>query len=100
MGYGGNVIVQNLSFTLNDGDYLSVIGENGSGKTTLIKTLLGLITPVSGKITLHDGVGYLPQQTDMQKDFPASVWEVVLSGCLGRLGWRAFYSRKHKAMAL
>ena len=56
--------------------------------------------PVSGSITLPEGVGYLPQQTDMQKDFPASVWEVVLSGCLGSLGWRAFYIRKHKASAL
>lgn len=100
LGYGANVIVQNLTFSLHDGDYLCVIGENGSGKTTLIKTLLGLMPPVSGKITLPEGTGYLPQQTDMQKDFPAFVWEVVLSGCLGRLGWRVFYGRKHKAMAL
>ena len=100
LGYGANVIVHNLSFALNDGDYLSVIGENGAGKTTLIKTLLGLMPPVSRSITLPEGAGYLPQQTDLQKDFPASVWEVVLSGCLGRLGWRAFCTRKHKALAL
>ena len=100
LGYGGSVILSGLSFALNDGGYLCVIGENGAGKSTLIRTLLGLVPPLSGRVRIPEGVGYLPQQTEMQKDFPASVWEVVLSGCQGRLGWRPFYSRKDNARAL
>lgn len=105
LGYGGNVVVKNLSFTVNKGDYLCVVGENGSGKTTLMKTIVGLIHPVGGSLTAGDGltkrvVGYLPQQTDVQKDFPATVFEIVLSGFQGVLGFKPFYSKKFKALAL
>ena len=87
LGYDGRAIVNPLSFQIDAGDYVCIVGENGSGKSTLMKTLLGLLPPVSGKI-VTDGsfkltqIGYLPQQTEVQKDFPASVGEIVLSGCL------------------
>lgn len=87
--YEGREVIHRLDLSINRGEYLFVIGENGSGKSTLIKGLLGLISPVHGKVTYGDGltrseIGYLPQRTDVQNDFPASVWEVVTSGCRGR----------------
>ncbi len=99
-----SLLVENLNFSVNAGDYLCIVGENGSGKTTLMKTLLGLKKPAAGSISIGDGlkkneIGYLPQQTVVQKDFPASVREVVLSGCQSRLGRRPFYSRELKALA-
>lgn len=103
LGYDGQVVASNINFTVNKGDYLCVVGENGSGKSTLIKTLLQLVRPISGVIEMHNGFtpkqsGYLPQQTDIQKNFPASVREVVLSGCSGdKKGF--FFSKKHKAIA-
>ena len=105
LGYDNNVIVKNLNFSVNWGDYLAIVGENGSGKSTLMKTILGLIKPLDGTIITGDGVkkdeiGYLPQQTVVQKDFPASVWEVVISGCLTRTGLRPFYNKEEKAIAL
>lgn len=106
LGFEGQPVTKNLNFTVNAGDYLCIVGENGSGKSTLIKTILHLRNPVMrGSITTGDGllpteIGYLPQQTDVQKDFPASVKEVVLSGCLGHQGWRPFYSRRDKERAL
>ena len=104
LGYDSNVIVKDLNFTVSAGDYLCIVGENGSGKTTLMKTLLRLREPVGGQIVIGDGlketeIGYLPQQTIVQKDFPASVKEIVLSGCLGRCGLRPFYSREEKRLA-
>ena len=89
LGYEGDVIAKNLNFTDSSGDYLCIVGENGSGKSTLIKALLGLKPPVSGSIELCGGmgkneIGYLPQQTMVQRDFPASVREIVLSGCMNR----------------
>lgn len=104
LGYEGHTVVSGLSFAVNAGDYLCIVGENGSGKTTLMKTLLKLKSPESGSITLGDGlepneIGYLPQQTVVQKDFPASVREVVRSGCLNRSGLRPFYSREEKQLA-
>lgn len=104
LGYEGRIIVDGLSFQVNAGDYLCIVGENGSGKTTLMKTILGLIPPLDGKISYGDGlkkceIGYLPQQTEVQKDFPASVREIVLSGCLNRCGARPFYKSGEKAMA-
>ncbi|MBQ8515765.1 MAG: metal ABC transporter ATP-binding protein [Ruminococcus sp.] len=104
LGYEGTVVTQNLSFSVDSGSYLCIVGENGSGKSTLIKALLHLKAPVSGKITLGDGlkqkeIGYLPQQTIVQRDFPASVQEIVLSGCLNRCGLRPFYSRAEKKLA-
>ena len=104
LGYGSQEIISGLSFEVNAGDYLCIVGENGSGKTTLMKTLLGLRKPLAGRIDFSEGVkakeiGYLPQQTDVQRDFPASVREIVLSGCLGRDGWRPFYNRADKELA-
>lgn len=104
LGYDGNVVLKGLSFDVSAGDFLSVVGENGSGKSTLMKTVLGLIKPLGGTIEFGDGlrqseIGYLPQQTVVQKDFPASVWEVVLSGCLSQMGARPFYTKKEKAIA-
>ena len=101
VGYDGKAVAENISFSLNRGDYLCIIGENGAGKSTLMKTLLSLKAPVSGEIRFADGflktqIGYLPQQTDVQKDFPATVFEVALSGCLNECGLRPFYSKAQK----
>ena len=101
VGYDGQSVLQALSFELLAGDYLCIVGENGSGKSTLMKTILGLQTPISGRILTGDGlrkteIGYLPQQTVVQKDFPASVREIVLSGCQGRCGSRPFYNEEKK----
>ena len=104
LGYEGKVVISDLSFAVDVGDYLCIVGENGSGKSTLMKTILGLKTPMSGKIWAgdgleHDEIGYLPQQTMVQKDFPASVTEVVRSGCLNRCGMRPYYTREEKELA-
>lgn len=105
LGYDGRAIAEHLSFTIEKGDYLCIVGENGSGKTTLMKTLLNLKKPLAGEIITGDDlkpgeIGYLPQQTEVQRDFPASVMEVVLSGCLSRMGNRVFYSREEKQLAV
>ena len=104
LGYEGQTIVKGLDFSVNAGDYLCIVGENGSGKTTLMKALLHLQEPISGQIVMGDGlkrneIGYLPQMTVVQKDFPASVKEIVLSGFQGRCGLRPFYSREEKQLA-
>jgi len=104
LGYDGKTIISDISFTVNAGDYLCIVGENGSGKSTLMKTILRLKSPTKGVIVTGDGlahndIGYLPQQTMVQKDFPASVREVVRSGCLNRCGLRPFYNRAEKRMA-
>lgn len=101
VGYDGHKILENINFTVESGDYLCIIGENGAGKSTLMKTILGLIPPVSGEINLENpkDIGYLPQQTAMQKDFPATVEEIVLSGCLSRCGLRPFYRKEEKLKA-
>ena len=104
LGYDGKAIVKGLNFSVDAGAYLCVVGENGSGKSTLMRTLLGLQLPLHGEIITDDGlrpneIGYLPQQTAAQKDFPASVREVVLSGCLSRRGRRPFYSKTEKDIA-
>ena len=104
LGYENRAIQENLNFSINTGDYLCIVGENGSGKSTLMKTLLHLQPPISGTIELGDGlrkneIGYLPQQTLVQRDFPASVKEIVLSGCQGRCGWKPFYNKEDKEIA-
>lgn len=104
VGYDGRAVLQGLHFEVNAGNYLCIVGENGSGKSTLMKTILGLQAPISGTILTGDGlrkneIGYLPQQTQVQKDFPASVREIVLSGCQGRCGSRPFYSKEEKGLA-
>ena len=104
LGYDGKIIVSGLNFSVNRGDYLCIVGENGTGKTTLMKTLLNLQNAQSGEIRRGDDlqpyeIGYLPQQTAVQKDFPATVWEVVLSGTLSKCGKRPFYSGREKRLA-
>ena len=104
LGYEGNVVTSGLDFSVNSGDYLCIVGENGAGKSTLIKALLGLKSPMSGSITTGEGlkpteIGYLPQQTIVQRDFPASVKEIVYSGLLNKSGFRPFYSKAQKAYA-
>ena len=104
IGYENNIVLSDLSFAIEKGDYLVILGENGAGKSTLLKTMLGLIKPIKGKIVFDAEVkkteiGYLPQQTVVQRDFPASVWEVVLSGCLAKNGIKPFYSKKDKELA-
>ncbi|MDD6022387.1 MAG: ABC transporter ATP-binding protein [Oscillospiraceae bacterium] len=104
LGYDSKIILRDLNFSVNSGDYLCIVGENGSGKSTLMKTILGLQSAVSGKVLFGDGlkaneIGYLPQQTVVQKDFPASVREIVISGCQGRCGLRPFYNKEEKQIA-
>ncbi len=104
VGYEGKPVLQDLNFSIHRGDHLCVVGENGAGKSTLMKTILGLQPPIQGKVLTGDGlrqneIGYLPQQTLVQKDFPASVWEIVLSGCQGRCGRRPFYRQEGKQLA-
>lgn len=105
IGYESSALVNNLNFSVNAGDYLCIVGENGAGKSTLMKTILGLIKPISGEIMAGDGlkrneIGYLPQQTEVQRDFPASVTEVVMSGFAGAMKLRPFYTRAEKENAL
>ena len=102
--YDGKTVLEGVNFSLSAGDYLCVVGENGSGKSTLIKGLLGLKAPDGGSIIFGEGlrateIGYLPQQTQLQRDFPASVREVVLSGCLNSLGRRLHYNAEDRARA-
>lgn len=104
LGYDGHEIVHDLNFEVNPGDYLCIVGENGSGKSTLMKTILGLQPPLGGEVLTGDGlrkneIGYLPQQTVIQKDFPATVREIVRSGCQGQCGLRPFYNREEKRLA-
>lgn len=104
LGYENNPVLSGVNFSVESADYLCVVGENGSGKSTLIKSLVGLIKPMGGKIRYGGGlrpgeIGYLPQQTETGRDFPASVREVVLSGCLNQMGMRPFYLRAERARA-
>lgn len=103
LGYEKTAVTGKINLKLNKGDYLYIIGDNGSGKSTLMKGILGLRKPMEGKITFGDGlkqneIGYMPQQTIVQKDFPASVEEIVISGCLSRSGLRPFFTKKDKEL--
>ena len=105
LAYEGKTIVTDINFSINKGDYLCIVGENGSGKSTLMRTLLGLKTPFSGEIVFEDGlnkknIGYLPQQTEIQRDFPASVKEIVMSGCISSGKFNPFFSKNQKNKAL
>lgn len=105
LGYEGRTVAENLNFEVNRGDYVAVVGENGSGKSTLMKAILHLHAPLSGKLIFGEGldrrsIGYLPQRSDVQSDFPASCFEVVLSGALARCGLRPFYTHKEKALTV
>ncbi len=104
VAFEGVNAVEGVSFRVEKGDYLVMVGENGSGKSTLVRAMLGLVHPKSGRIVYGDGlkrnqIGYLPQQTAAQRDFPASVEEVVLSGCASRLGQSFFYGRELRERA-
>ena len=104
LGYEGDIVTEEINFTVNKGDYLYILGENGSGKSTLVKALLGLKPQMSGEINVCGGlgrkeIGYLPQQTVVQRDFPASVREIVLSGCISRTGARPFFNASEKKLA-
>ncbi len=104
LGYDGMAVAENIGFQVNEGEYWYIVGENGAGKSTLMKTLLGLTPLMGGSITFGDGleryeVGYLPQQTFVQRDFPASVWEIVLSGTLSSIGKRPFFNKEQKLLA-
>ena len=104
LGYDGKVVAEDISFDVVQGDYLCIVGENGAGKSTLIKTLLKLNLPISGQIIMNEelikgGIGYLPQQTEVQRDFPASVREIVMSGCLKTRGFKPFYSKSLRQLA-
>ena len=103
LGYEGKTVAEHISFTLSEGNYLCIVGENGSGKSTLVKTLLKLQAPLSGSIERllpkDSAIGYLPQQTPVQKDFPATVEEIVRSGFLARSRLRPFYTKEERALA-
>ena len=103
VGYEDGAVASGISFDVNTGDYLCILGENGSGKSTLMKTLLGLVAPLEGELSFDTSkeihIGYLPQITQVQKDFPASVEEIVLSGCLKKTGKSPFYKKTHKVQA-
>ena len=103
LGYEGQPVIKDLNFEVKTGDYLCVIGENGSGKSTMMKALLGFLAPMSGSIekdkSLKNAIGYLPQQQPSQADFPASVFEVVLSGCQGKKKTFSFYNAADKRLA-
>ena len=104
LGYDGQVVTENISFDVEEGDYLCIIGENGAGKSTLMKTLMNLNRPMGGTIEFSDEIrrneiGYLPQNKEFQRDFPASVEEIVISGCLSKCGWRPFYNKSERKMA-
>ena len=103
VGYEGQVVRDNINFVVEKGDYLCIVGENGSGKSTLMKTLLSLKKPIGGEIIFGDGlnaneIGYLPQQSTVKRDFPATNFEIVLSGNLGKRGF--FYSKSDKDRAI
>ena len=100
LGYETGIVAEGLDFTVSRGDYLCILGENGSGKSTLVKTLLGLHHASAGRITRNiSGIGYLPQQTVVQRDFPASVREIVRSGCLSKCGFRPYYTKAERDRA-
>lgn len=103
MDYDRKPAVEDVSFSVDEGDYVCIVGENGTGKSTLMKGMLGLIEPVSGEINFNGitrkQIGYLPQQTPVQRDFPAAVHEVVMSGRLSSCGLKPFYSRKDRQIA-
>jgi len=104
LGYEKENIINNISFSVNDGDFIIVVGKNGAGKSTLIKGILGLIKPKSGEIVFDDSlnkklIGYMPQETKVEQSFPASVFEIVLSGRINKMGFRPFYNKEDKRKA-
>lgn len=104
LGYENRAVIEHFDLQIREGEYICVVGENGSGKSTLVKSLLGLLKPVSGSVQINrtvgkGAIGYLPQQTQIQRNFPVSVMEVVLSGFLSDMHFRPFYSKQEKREA-
>lgn len=101
LSYDGRPVVENLTFSVTPGMYLCIVGANGSGKSTLMRAITGILRPSAGTLRVGDGVtiGYLPQQSEIQRDFPASVWEVALSGCLGRAKNRLWFGFGYDAQS-
>lgn len=101
IGYDNQVILKDINLNILEGEYVCIIGANGSGKSTLLKTILGLNKPLSGKITIDKkiSIGYVPQAAKLQQDFPATVNEIVMSGCLRKMKWRPFYTKKERDLA-
>ncbi len=101
IGYDNQIILKDLNLHIKEGEYVCIIGANGSGKSTLLKTIIGLNKPLSGKIKIvgKSSIGYVPQTLQIQQDFPATVNEIVMSGCLKKMKWRPFYTKKEKELA-
>lgn len=104
LGYENKTVLKNINIEIEENDFICVVGPNGAGKSTFIKGLLGLIKPIKGKVIYndlkHNFIGYMPQETKIDSNFPASVYEIVLSGCLNRHGFLSFYNHKDKNQAL
>ncbi len=105
VGYDNKTVLKNVNLTIEAGDFIGIFGANGSGKSTLIKTLVKLLPPLSGKIKYdpsvkHSAIGYLPQEIKANPDFPATAYEVVISGCVNRLGLRAIYNKEERNLAM
>lgn len=101
IGYDNQIILKDVNLSINEGEYVCILGANGSGKSTLLKTVLGLIKPLTGKIIIDKktSIGYVPQAKMLQQDFPATVNEIVMSGCLKKMKWRPFYTKKERDLA-
>ena len=103
LGYENHIVLKDIDMTIDDGDFICIVGPNGSGKSTLVKGILGLIKPKKGKVIYNNlkqnFIGYMPQETKVDSNFPASVYEIVLSGTLNSMGLRSFYTKKEKDMA-
>ena len=104
LGYDNHIVLKDINMTIEENDFICIVGPNGSGKSTLIKGILGLIKASKGKVIYHNlkqnFIGYMPQETRVDSNFPASVYEIVLSGTLNRLGLKSFYTRKEKQIAI
>lgn len=103
LGYDHQEVISDLSLTIEEGDFVCIVGPNGAGKSTFVKGLLGILKPMRGKVLFHDlkqnFIGYMPQESKVDKHFPASVMEIVLSGTLNQVGWNSFYHKKEKQKA-
>ena len=101
IGYDNKVVLRNINLYIQEGEYVCIVGQNGTGKSTLLKTLIGLTKPIDGKVIIEDknSIGYVPQRLQIQQDFPATVMEIVMSGCLKKMKWFPFYTKKEKALA-
>ncbi len=104
LGYDRHIVLRNINMSIEENDFICIVGPNGSGKSTLVKGILGLIKPIKGKVIYNNlkqnFIGYMPQETKVDSNFPASVMEIVLSGTLNKFGLKCFYSQKEKEEVL